>query len=72
LGGFLGLLVGHLGMEVAGKFLESNYRYGFTGWVWMREEAWILMVVGIIGCLAALLPALQAYRTDISKTLSKL
>ncbi len=72
LGGFLGLLVGHIGMEVAGKFLESNYRYGFTGWVWMREEAWILMVVGIIGCLAALLPALQAYRTDISKTLSKL
>jgi putative ABC transport system permease protein len=71
LGGFLGVLMGHVGMAVAAKFLESNYRYGFTGWVWLREEAWLLGGVGLIGLLAALLPAFQAYKTDISRILAK-
>jgi putative ABC transport system permease protein len=71
LGGMLGILMGHAGMAVAAKFLESNYRYGFTGWVWLQEEAGLMLAVGCIGFLAALLPALQAYKTDISKILTK-
>jgi putative ABC transport system permease protein len=69
LGGIIGILMGHAGMAVAAKFLESNYRYGFSGWVWLREEAWLLGAVGCMGLLSALLPAFQAYKTDISKNL---
>jgi len=72
---FLGFLVGfvlsHGGMEVVSKLLKSEYRYAFTGWRFLSAE-WMLLGVSLaLGLLAAVIPALQASRTDINKTLQQ-
>ncbi len=67
----LGLLLAHVGMEAIGRLLESSYRYHFTGKMWLREEFFIVAGSVILGLLAAILPAFQAYRMEISKTLAR-
>ncbi len=70
-GALLGLLLSHLAMELLAGALASSYRYSFTGWTFLPEELWILGGALLIGLLAALIPALQASRTNISDTLSE-
>jgi putative ABC transport system permease protein len=70
-GCILGLIFSHLAMNFVGKMLERGYRYQFSGGEFMREEIWLFFGSLGIGFLAAILPAWQAYRTDISKTLSR-
>jgi len=70
---FLGFVVGfvlsHVGMEVVSRLLKSEYRYAFTGWTFLSME-WLLLAVSLaLGLVAALIPAVQASRTDINKTL---
>lgn len=72
IGGCLaGLILSHLGMGIIGRLLESGYRHQFTGWMFLKEEIGLLVGSIFIGLLAAMLPAWQAYRADISKTLSR-
>lgn len=66
----LGTLVSHLGMEIMAGYLEETYKYTFTGWLFLKEEAFLLLGALGIGFLAAVIPAFQAYRVDISETLS--
>ena len=70
LGILAGLLLGHIGTSILAGVFEGAYRYEFSGWVWSNDEWWL--VLGSIGgaWLAAVLPALLAYNSDISKTLS--
>ncbi len=71
LGCIAGLMLGHLGMYFLAQTLEDAYRYSFSAWHFLREE-WLLISAALgIGFLAALLPAIQAARTDISTTLTK-
>lgn len=70
LGYILGIGISHLGMELFSGYLSETYHYDFTGWVWLHEEWYILAGAIIIGIVSALYPAIKAYRTDISKTLS--
>lgn len=70
--GFLiGILISHLGMELMAAQLEDTYKYTFTGGVFLLEEGWLFLGTLFIGFLAAVLPAVQAYRVDISATLSE-
>ncbi len=69
-GALLGLLLGHLGMELAGGLLEDNYRYRFTGLTLVQGEYFLLAGAILLGLIAALIPAWQAARTDISDTLT--
>ena len=72
---FIGFLVGialsHCAMQILAHYMSDAYRYSFTGWTWMREEWFLLAGALVIGLVAAIIPAWNAYRTDISKTLSK-
>ena len=70
--GFLtGILLSHTAMQLLAKYMSDAYRYSFTGWTWLNEE-WALLAGALaIGFVAAIVPAFNAYRTDISKTLSK-
>lgn len=71
LGYIIGIVLSHVGMSFLATVMEDAYRYAFTGWTFMKEE--ILLFVGalFIGFISALIPAIQAAKTDISETLSK-
>ena len=70
IGSLLGLVLSHVGMEAFAGYMESQYRYQFDGLRWLLEENYLLIGALIIGILAAIIPAIQASRADISNTLS--
>jgi len=70
LGYLLGIVISHLGLEFFGRYLEASHRYSFNAFQLMKEELWLLGGALLIGLIAAILPAIQASRTDISETLT--
>ena len=71
LGFILGMLLSHGGMEVLATYMKGAYRYSFDGWLFLKEEIWLLLGALTIGLIAAIIPAFLAFKTDISETLSK-
>ena len=69
LGILFGFILGHGLMELMGYYLTMNYHYDFTGLVFDFIELWIIAGVLLIGMISALIPAIVAYRIDISQTL---
>ncbi len=67
----VGILLSHSGMQMLAGAMEDTYRYTFTGLAFLREEGMLLLGAVGIGVIAALIPAVQAGRTDISTTLSE-
>ena len=67
----LGLLLAHGGIELVGQWLGDGQGLALSGWFFAEDE--LLLVVGLmlVGSVTALLPAWQAYGTDVSRTLSK-
>ncbi|HDN25648.1 MAG TPA: ABC transporter permease [Thioploca sp.] len=70
LGTLLGLLLGHIVTEMLGIWLNQAQQLHLTGWTYIKEEYTLFGLAILIGTASALLPAIQAYRTDIAKTLS--
>ena len=70
LGYIIGLLISHLGMQFLASSLEETYRYRFTGFLFTYQEIFLGLGTLLVGFLAAVFPAMQAYRTDISETIS--
>jgi len=71
LGYILGLLLSHFAMEWLSGYMQNAYRYSFTGMVFLKEELYLLIGALVIGFIAAMIPAFQAYNTDISETLTE-
>ena len=71
LGYLLCLVLSHAGMELIGNWMQNEYQYEFTGWIFLNSELNYLLVAIAIGLVSALIPAYKAYNTDISETLSK-
>lgn len=71
IGFIIGIALSHIGMNILANYMESSYRYSFSGWVFLKEEGLILLGALVIGILAAFIPAFQAARTDISDTLTE-
>ncbi|MGB0864798.1 MAG: ABC transporter permease [Saprospiraceae bacterium] len=71
LGYILGLLLSHGGMSIFSGAAEEAYQYSFDGWRFLKEEVYILLGALAIGIVAALIPALMVYKTDISETLGR-
>ena len=71
LGTILGLLSGHIGMELAGSLLEKSYHYQFTGSIWLPEEIYIILAAIFIGFIASIIPAIQGSHTELHKTLAE-
>ena len=67
----IGTLLSHVGMELVAKHLKADFRYSFTGWKWLSEEWMVFGVALVLGFVAAVIPAIQAAKTDINKTLSE-
>jgi len=67
----LGFLVGHGAMELLGGWLESTRGVALTGWTWIPAETLLLFSLFGVGAIAAAIPAVQAYRTDVARTLAE-
>ncbi|MEA4917379.1 ABC transporter permease [Proteiniphilum sp.] len=65
-----GVLLSRLGMLLVSSYTENNYHYNLLQW-FNLNDCYFLFVSLIIGLLSALIPAIKAMRTDISKTLSE-
>lgn len=69
-GYLLGLLTCHLVMYLSADYLFQLYKYRFDAWKFIPQEAWLFAGSIVIGLIAAIIPAFQAYRTDIAKTMA--
>ena len=71
LGTVLGLAGGHLAAELIGQWLPQARQLDLRGFIWLRAEWGLLLFALLLGLLAALIPALSAYRSDIARILAK-
>ena len=71
LGVALGFLAGHGAMELLGGWLESTRGVALTGWTWIPAQTLLLFSLFGVGAVAAAIPAVQAYRTDVARTLAE-
>lgn len=70
-GALLGWILGHAAVEALGRVLTADQNLTLSGRIVVPEEAWLVLVALCVGLVAALLPALRAYRTDIATTLTR-
>ena len=71
LGAIGGIIIGHLFLAVLVMQNEQGAISGLTAMVFLVEELWILVYAVVVGIIASLIPAWNAYQTDIAKQLTK-
>lgn len=70
-GCIVGLLLGHLVLYVATQLYARPGQLGIASGQFLTEELWILIASLVVGIVASLIPAVQAYRTNISQVLAE-
>ncbi|MBL0744983.1 ABC transporter permease [Chryseolinea lacunae] len=70
LGSLVGVLMGHGVLILLSRLVEETQKAGISGMIFYSQEWVILGGSLLLGLLCALIPAIQAYRTDISKVLA--
>lgn len=65
-----GLLLGHGVLILLAAMVEETQKAGINGLIFYPQEGIILVGSLLLGLLCALIPAVQAYRTDISRVLA--
>jgi putative ABC transport system permease protein len=69
-GGLLGWIGGHAIAAMASPMIEGRTGVKISFWsIHYPNELWVIPSLVIVGILAGLIPALVAYRTDVSKSL---
>ena len=69
LGCVLGLALGHGLAAAVGYGLEAQRSVPISGWAWAPGETWLPLGTALLALVAAGLPALAAYRVDVSQLL---
>jgi putative ABC transport system permease protein len=69
-GFFTGILLGRAALLVLGKYAGGNFHMNFYGSGFSAEEGLLLLATLGIGLLASVIPAVKAFRLNISKTLA--
>lgn len=69
-GALLGVGLGHGVAEALGRLVPAAEAIGLAGLAWQLEEVYAVGLALGVGALAALLPAVRAYRTDIADILA--
>lgn len=70
IGYIVGMALSHICMEIAAGYLKEEFRYTFSGKIFLKQELYLLGASILLGLIAALVPAIQSARTDIHETLS--
>jgi putative ABC transport system permease protein len=71
IGAVAGLLLGHLFLYLLVVLNEQGVASGLSANVFVMKEWWILAYALMVGVLASLIPAWNAYRTDIAGQLTR-
>ena len=66
----LGLLAAHALTALMGEMLMARHSLAITGWQWVSGEAWVPVLAFGVAVVAALLPAIHAYRVDVTQLLN--
>lgn len=66
----LGLALGHGLTGLLGLMLAAEQSLPLSGWLWLGQELWVPGLALLVATLAALLPALEAYRVEAARLLS--
>lgn len=69
-GAIIGIAIGHVILQLIGHFQESN-QARLSGLLFSLGELYIVIAGLVIGIVASILPAIQAYKSDIAAILSK-
>ena len=70
IGTLVGILLGHLVLQLIGNYQESS-QAKLTGLIFIPIELYLLLAGLAIGIFASIIPAMQAYRSNIAKILAK-
>ena len=70
IGSLIGMAIGHFALGLFGDMASERYNYSFTVFKFLKAEIWLFVASLVIGTIAALVPAVIAYKTEIRKTLS--
>ncbi len=70
IGTLVGILLGHLVLQLIGNYQESS-QAKLTGVIFIPIELYLLLAGLAIGIFASIIPAMQAYRSNIAKILAK-
>jgi putative ABC transport system permease protein len=70
LGTLLGLALGHVALLLIPYWMEQTAKAGITGWYFHPFEYGLIAASLLLGLICALIPAMEAYRTDISEVLA--
>jgi putative ABC transport system permease protein len=65
-----GLLAAHALTALMGEMLMARHSLAITGWQWVPGEAWVPVLAFGVAVVAALLPAVSAYRVDVTQLLN--
>ena len=69
-GYLFGIVLSKIGMIFSSKYLSNNFHYQMNIFEFGDKELWLLALTLIIAIVAAIIPAISAFQTNISKTLS--
>ena len=69
-GFILGIILSRLGLVFISSLMESSFNYSLNSYGILNDEFWLLAISILIGLVACLIPSIQVYKMDISKTLS--
>ncbi len=70
-GCILGILLGHGVIFIATQLYARPGQLGLAAGQFITEELWVLIGSLVVGLVASLIPAVQAYRTNISQVLAE-
>ena len=70
MGCVLGLLAAHGLAAAMGAMLMAEQSLAISGWQWVPAEAWVPVVAFGVAVVAALVPAISAYRVDVTQLLN--
>jgi putative ABC transport system permease protein len=70
IGYVLGILLSHFILTFIAGNVTDDFRVSLDAWRFLAEEGWLLVVALGIAFVAAVIPAIEAARTDIGDTLT--